>query len=620
MPRTMWKGAISFGLVTIPVAVYPATEEKTLRFNQLHDEDGGRIRMQADVRRRTAKRSPYDEIVKGYEYEKDRYVVLTDEDFDKVPVESSRAIDIVQFVDLDEIDPMLYKKSYYLVPDETGAKAYALLREAMSQDNKVGIAKVSFRDKEHLAALRFKDDAFVLETMYWPDEIREADFGGVDVDLKVRGQELEMARQLIENLTAEWDPEEFTDEYREALLRIVEAKITGEEIEVVEAEPTAKVVDLMEALKASVAAAKKQADERPTRLPRASGRPRRRPPRRRRRPRSPPRRRRRRARRPSASDPAAGLPLPGGLAREDLDALVELFQAADLADVGFDDPARDEIYETWAAAVVRPRDRTRSSSRHPTGRSPPTRRPSRRTPRSTCSRSRRSIPITAAEASGRSWLRPSRPRAAGLIPAGVTAPLRNGFPSTDDRAIALFGARGYTHVRSFWHMERPLEDLVTPAPDPDGITIRPGAVGEDERISWALLEEAFSEHFGYEPLTFDEWLAMWSGFPGYDPTWVFLAFQADEPVGISIVLPSEDGVAWVAELGVLKPWRRHGTGMALLQRSFAFIASEGFASLDWGSTPQNATGATHLYERAGMTVRREYRVVERSVEGTAASG
>jgi DNA end-binding protein Ku len=257
MPRTMWKGAISFGLVTIPVAVYPATEEKTLRFNQIHEEDGGRIRM-----KRTCsvdgEEVPYDEIVKGYEYEKDRYVVLSDEDFDKVPVESSRAIDIVQFVDLDEIDPMLYKKSYYLVPDETGAKAYALLREALSQDNKVGIAKVSFRDKEHLAALRFKDEAFVLETMYWPDEIRAADFGGVDVDLKVRAQELEMARQLIENLTAEWDPEEFTDEYREALLRIVEAKISGEEIEVVEAEPTAKVVDLMEALKASVAAAKKQ--------------------------------------------------------------------------------------------------------------------------------------------------------------------------------------------------------------------------------------------------------------------------------------------------------------------------------------------------------------------------
>jgi len=263
MPRSMWKGAISFGLVTIPVSVYPATEEKTLRFNQLHDDDGGRIRM-----KRTCsvdgEEVTFDHIVKGYEYEKDKYVILTEDDFDKVPVESSRAIDIVQFVDLDEIDPMLYKKSYYLIPEETGAKAYALLREALSQENKVGVSKVSFRDKEHLAALRFKDDAFVLETMYWPDEIRAAEFGDVDVDVKVRDQELEMAKSLIENLTSEWNPEEFTDEYREALLKIVEAKIAGEEIEVVAPEPTAKVVDLMEALKASVAAAKKKTADEPT--------------------------------------------------------------------------------------------------------------------------------------------------------------------------------------------------------------------------------------------------------------------------------------------------------------------------------------------------------------------
>ena len=263
MPRSMWKGAISFGLVTIPVSVYPATEEKTLRFNQLHEDDGGRIRM-----KRTCsidgEEVTFDHIVKGYEYEKDKYVVLTEDDFDKVPVESSRAIDIVQFVDLEEIDPMMYKKSYYLIPEETGAKAYALLREALTQENKVGVAKVSFRDKEHLAALRFKGDAFVLETMYWPDEIRAAEFGDVNVDAKVRPQELEMAKTLIENLTSEWSPQEFTDEYREALLRIVEAKINGEEIEVVAAEPTAKVVDLMEALKASVAAAKKKVgDEEP---------------------------------------------------------------------------------------------------------------------------------------------------------------------------------------------------------------------------------------------------------------------------------------------------------------------------------------------------------------------
>jgi DNA end-binding protein Ku len=269
MPRAMWKGAISFGLVTIPVSVYPATEEKTLRFNQLHDEDGGRIRM-----KRTCSidgdEVGYEHIVKGYEYEKDRYVILTDDDFEAIPVESSRAIDIQQFVDLEEIDPMHYKKSYYLVPEETGAKAYALLREALNKAGKVGIAKVSFRDKEHLAALRFRDEAFVLETMYWPDEIREADFGGVDVDSKPRANELEMAQTLIENLTADWDPAQFKDEYREALLRIVEAKINGEEIEVVEAEPAAKVVDLMDALKASVAAAKKESKAAPAPKKRAA--------------------------------------------------------------------------------------------------------------------------------------------------------------------------------------------------------------------------------------------------------------------------------------------------------------------------------------------------------------
>jgi len=196
--------------------------------------------------------------VKGYEYEKDRYVTLTDEELDAVPLESSRAIDIVQFVDLGDIDPIMFKKTYYLVPEETGVKAYTLLREAMSDDGKVGIAKVSFRDKEHLATLRFVDRVFVLETMYWPDEIRPAEFEELDKDIKLRPQEVQMARTLIENLTEEWDPDQFRDEYREALLGIVEKKVAGEEITVVEQPEEAKVVDLMEALKASVEAAKKK--------------------------------------------------------------------------------------------------------------------------------------------------------------------------------------------------------------------------------------------------------------------------------------------------------------------------------------------------------------------------
>jgi DNA end-binding protein Ku len=263
----MWRGAISFGLVSIPIKVFPATEEKTLRFNQLHDKDGGRIKYQR-VCSVCGEEVSFDHIVKGYEYEKDHYVTLEDEDFDAVPVKSSRAIDIQQFVDLDEIDPIYYKKTYYLVPEETGLKAYTLLREAMSGDGKVGIAKVSFRDKEHLAALRFKDEVFVLETMFWPDEIRAAEFEELSKDVGVRPQEVQMAQTLIENLTDEWDPGQFRDEYREALLEIVDKKVAGEEITIQpEAEPT-KVVDLMEALKASVEAAKKKEEPRP-RAPRA---------------------------------------------------------------------------------------------------------------------------------------------------------------------------------------------------------------------------------------------------------------------------------------------------------------------------------------------------------------
>jgi len=256
MPRAMWKGAISFGLVTIPVAVYPATEEKSLRFHQLHAKDGGRIRYRR-VCSVCEQEVPHEEIVKGYEYEKDRYVTLTDEELEAVPVESSRTIDIERFVDLEEIDPIYFKKSYYLVPEEVGAKAYVLLREAMSRDGKVGIAKVSFRDKEHLATLRFRGKAFVLETMFWPDEIREAE--GVDVEATVRPQEVEMARQLIESLSGPFEPTAYRDEYRDKLLEIVERKIAGEEITVPAAEEAPeRVVDLMEALRRSVEAAKQR--------------------------------------------------------------------------------------------------------------------------------------------------------------------------------------------------------------------------------------------------------------------------------------------------------------------------------------------------------------------------
>ena len=269
----MWKGAISFGLVSIPIRLYPATEEKTLRFNQLHDEDGGRIKY-VRVCSVDGEEVTFDHIVKGYEYEKDKYVILSDDDFDAVPVESGRSIEILQFVDLDEIDPIYYKKTYYLIPEEMGVKAYTLLREAMSQTGRVGIAKVSFRDKEHLAALRFRDDVFLLETMFWPDEIRAAEFDeiGQATKAKVRPQEVTMAESLIDNLTSEFKPEEYRDDYRAALLQIVEKKVAGEEIEVLPQVEETKVVDLMDALKASVEATKSKPAAAPKRAPsRGSG-------------------------------------------------------------------------------------------------------------------------------------------------------------------------------------------------------------------------------------------------------------------------------------------------------------------------------------------------------------
>jgi len=253
----MWKGAISFGLVSIPVRVFPATEEKTVRFNQLHDADGGRIKMKRTCSK-CGDEVAFDHIVKGYEIEKDRYVLLTEEDFDAVPVESGRTIDIVQFVDLEEIDPIYFKKSYYLVPEEMGIKAYNLLRAALADEEKVGIAKVSFRDKEHLAALRFRDKTFVLETMYWPDEIRSDEFEELDKKVTTRAQEVQMAQSLIESLSEPWNPDAYTDEYREAMLKIVEAKDKGEAVEVAPEEAPAKVLDLMAALKASVEAVKKE--------------------------------------------------------------------------------------------------------------------------------------------------------------------------------------------------------------------------------------------------------------------------------------------------------------------------------------------------------------------------
>ncbi|MGH2578648.1 MAG: Ku protein, partial [Actinomycetota bacterium] len=254
-----------FGLVSIPIRLFSATEEKDISFRQVHREDGGRIRYKR-VCSVDGEEVDYSEIVKGYEYEKDHYVTLTDEELDSLPVATAKAIEIERFVEAEEIDPIYFQKSYYLVPEGTGVKAYHLLREAMADDGKVALAKVAFRDKEHLATLRLRDNVFVLETMYWPDEIRVPKFDVLDESVELRPQEIRMAKSLIDSLTDVFQPEEFRDEYRVALEELVQKKVQGEEITYTEEAEPSKVVDLMEALKASVEAAKagKPAPERKT--------------------------------------------------------------------------------------------------------------------------------------------------------------------------------------------------------------------------------------------------------------------------------------------------------------------------------------------------------------------
>lgn len=264
--RALWKGSITFGLITIPVKLFSAVSERSVKFHMLHAEDGGRIKYKRECSV-CGKEVPWEEIAKGYEYAKDHYVMFTDEDFAALEVDSVRAIDVVAFVPLEQIDPIYFNKTYYVAPDSAGLKAYRLLAEALEAEGQVGIAKVSLREKEHLATVRLKDGLFVLETMHWPDEIRAPEFEELDKKVDVRDAEVKMARQLVQQLSSDFEPTEFQDEYRVELEKMVERKIEGEEITVSapeEEEPT-KVVDLMEALKASVDAAKKNKKKTPAR-------------------------------------------------------------------------------------------------------------------------------------------------------------------------------------------------------------------------------------------------------------------------------------------------------------------------------------------------------------------
>ena len=254
--RAIWKGAISFGLVTIPVGLYSATENRRPKFKMLRETDHSPIRFKR-VAESDGEEVQWDQIVKGFEVDKDRYVVFTDEELQAATeTGTSKLVDVVQFVSAEEIDPIHFQKSYYLAPEATGVKAYRILLQALKDKDRVGLAKVAIREREHLASLRAIGNVLVLETMFWPDEIRVPDFEELGEDLEVRDEELQMAEMIIDNLTTEFEPSAWTDESREAVEELARKKIEGEEIVAPEAPEPTKVVDLLDALKASVEATK----------------------------------------------------------------------------------------------------------------------------------------------------------------------------------------------------------------------------------------------------------------------------------------------------------------------------------------------------------------------------
>jgi DNA end-binding protein Ku len=262
MPRAIWSGAISFGLVNIPVKLFSAVSRKTVRFHQLDGEDNQRIQ-QKRVNPRTGEEVPYENLVKGYEIGPERYVVITPEELDGLSPEKTRTIDIEDFVDLDEIDPIFYDHPYYLVPDKGAEKAYRLLLDAMEAANKVAIARVVIRSKENLVAIRPRGDVLTMETLLFGDEVIEPDqLDGVPEaadQKKTSKRELDMAQQLIDSLSAEFDPDKYRDEYRDRVLDMIERKSQGEDVVVeVPAEEPKKVPDLMAALEASIAQSKQQ--------------------------------------------------------------------------------------------------------------------------------------------------------------------------------------------------------------------------------------------------------------------------------------------------------------------------------------------------------------------------
>jgi DNA end-binding protein Ku len=258
MARAIWSGTISFGLLNVPVKLYSAVSRKTIRFNELREDDGARIRHKR-VAESDGEEVPYEKIVKGYEVSPDRFVVLTRDELAELDPKKTRAIEIQEFVDLDQIDPIYFDQPYYLGPAEGAEKAYSLLVKAMSEEGKVAIGRFVLRNREHLAALRPMDGVLTMATMRFPDEVvspEELDDVFPEETPKVQKREVEMARQLIESLASDFDPKQYKDEYREELLSLIERKAEGKELvthEGEEPEPT-KAPDLMAALEESLAA------------------------------------------------------------------------------------------------------------------------------------------------------------------------------------------------------------------------------------------------------------------------------------------------------------------------------------------------------------------------------
>jgi DNA end-binding protein Ku len=261
MPRSIWKGAISFGLVTIPVKLFSATEEKDISFRQVHAADGGRIKYKR-VCEKDGLEIPFAEIAKGYEMPDGRMVILEKEDFDALPLTTTKSVEVVQFVAEDEVDPTYFAKTYFLQADGPGIKPYVLLRDALLKSGQCAVVKVALRSREALALIRPKDGVLLMHTMLWPDELRDGSFAAPPETITVSDAEVTMAQSFIEALAGEFKPEDFTDSYREALETLVESKAGGTPlVEEPEAPQEAEVVDLVAALRASVEAAKKRREE-----------------------------------------------------------------------------------------------------------------------------------------------------------------------------------------------------------------------------------------------------------------------------------------------------------------------------------------------------------------------